>query len=319
MKREERAESAIALTRDDRLKLVDPLGGWPSVASLDQDDQLTLIAIHTSQVGDYHRKPHEWRFQNPASGQKVDADLGYPILLGYDDSEEPTILVVVDGRSRVGRTTRFSILFDKSILKRARERGFAEYRSSSGESIYALHPEFLGTLIDALVSGVAVSELAFVSVADSSGFNDQNTEMAAVERMRRAANVLVRNSAFGNRVRKAYGYECAMCGLGAGTVAGAHIYPANAPGSPDVTPNGVCLCANHHILYDAGDLWFGGNDMKIDISQSLIEKAKASKSLADFLSGTSSKLRLPASAEHYPSKEMLDKRLEFMAPLYSWL
>jgi putative restriction endonuclease len=66
-----------------------------------------------------------------------------------------------------------------------------------------------------------------------------------------------RNAGFRERVLRAYGYRCAVCGLDVrlGTtlvvLEAAHIKWHQA-GGPDVETNGLALCSQHHKLLDRG-------------------------------------------------------------------
>ncbi|MFD1469245.1 YDG/SRA domain-containing protein [Hymenobacter caeli] len=82
---------------------------------------------------------------------------------------------------------------------------------------------------------------------------------------RRASTVLrvVRDTAVSRRVKALHDYRCQVCGVqlrGAVPYAeAAHIRPLGAPHhGPDALANVLCLCANHHVLFDLGS--FGIND-----------------------------------------------------------
>ena len=58
------------------------------------------------------------------------------------------------------------------------------------------------------------------------------------------------------RVKELYGFRCQVCGTRLETAAGpyaesAHIKPLGRPhNGPDVPENTLCLCPNHHVLFD---------------------------------------------------------------------
>jgi putative restriction endonuclease len=66
-----------------------------------------------------------------------------------------------------------------------------------------------------------------------------------------------RDPRFREAVLTAYGYRCAVCGLGlrlgpqAVALDAAHI-KWHAAGGPDAVANGLCLCVLHHKLFDLG-------------------------------------------------------------------
>lgn len=77
---------------------------------------------------------------------------------------------------------------------------------------------------------------------------------------RRSTTVLriVRDTALGLQIKAMYDYACQVCGLaiqgpGALYAEAAHIRPLGRPhDGPDVLTNLLCLCPNHHVLFDLG-------------------------------------------------------------------
>ena len=69
---------------------------------------------------------------------------------------------------------------------------------------------------------------------------------------------IVRDTAQAKRVKELYDYRCQMCGVrlegNAGPYAeAAHIRPLGRPHrGPDTIDNILCLCPNHHVLFDLG-------------------------------------------------------------------
>ncbi len=69
---------------------------------------------------------------------------------------------------------------------------------------------------------------------------------------------LVRDTAVTRRVKLLHDYHCQVCGERLASPAGpyaeaAHIRPLGAPHhGPDVLANVLCLCPNHHVLFDLG-------------------------------------------------------------------
>jgi putative restriction endonuclease len=69
---------------------------------------------------------------------------------------------------------------------------------------------------------------------------------------------LVRSTAVVRAVKKLHDYRCQMCGetldVGSSLYAeGAHIRPLGRPhDGPDAEANVLCLCPNHHVLFDYG-------------------------------------------------------------------
>lgn len=69
---------------------------------------------------------------------------------------------------------------------------------------------------------------------------------------------VIRSTEVVNFVKQLHDYRCQCCGIRLETQAGpyaegAHIRPLGAPhNGPDVPENVLCLCPNHHVLFDAG-------------------------------------------------------------------
>ena len=68
---------------------------------------------------------------------------------------------------------------------------------------------------------------------------------------------VIRNTAVGNEVKNIYGYRCQICSIELNTPSGryaecCHIRPLGRPhNGPDTLDNVLCLCPNHHVLFDA--------------------------------------------------------------------
>jgi putative restriction endonuclease len=69
---------------------------------------------------------------------------------------------------------------------------------------------------------------------------------------------IVRDSEMSRRIKQLYDFTCQICGTRLETPAGlyaegAHIKPLGIPhNGPDVDSNLLCLCPNHHVLFDDG-------------------------------------------------------------------
>jgi putative restriction endonuclease len=69
---------------------------------------------------------------------------------------------------------------------------------------------------------------------------------------------IVRDTALGIKVKELHDYTCQVCGVRLECVGGpyaeaAHIRPLGAPhNGPDELSNLLCLCPNHHVLFDRG-------------------------------------------------------------------
>ena len=91
------------------------------------------------------------------------------------------------------------------------------------------------------------------------------SDTAPVAAPRRETNVLriVRDTKKARRIKELYDYTCQMCGTRLERLAGpyaeaAHIRPLGAPhDGPDSPDNILCLCPNHHVLFDKGGVGIG--------------------------------------------------------------
>jgi putative restriction endonuclease len=77
---------------------------------------------------------------------------------------------------------------------------------------------------------------------------------------RRSTSILrvIRDTAKAKEIKRLYDYSCQVCGTRLEGPAGpyaeaAHIRPLGAPhNGPDSSDNIICLCPNHHVLFDVG-------------------------------------------------------------------
>jgi putative restriction endonuclease len=71
---------------------------------------------------------------------------------------------------------------------------------------------------------------------------------------------IVRDTEVARHVKSLYGCACQVCGTVINTPAGAyaeaaHVRPLGAPHhGPDDAGNVLCLCPNHHVMFDRGSL-----------------------------------------------------------------
>jgi len=299
--------------------------GWPGFCMVQLHNNTCQVALHVSTITPHSRKDYELRFQNPAGRALVSDANGraVPVLLGLDDPEDPHIFVAADGRSRVNRHARFSILFHKRIINEARQKGWAEYIASNGEKVYAfvpsLFPAFLSLLDDTdNISAHEVAEIAEASgVLDSP--NDPDSQASAASRAYRAVSILARKAGVGKRIRSAYGNRCAMCGLGSSLLQGAHIFPVEAPGSTDEVWNGLSLCHNHHGAFDLHLIWIDPSTYQIRLHPSLYMDANVSDGSRHFVDSTWRELALPSLRQHRPDPQMLIKRYGYFDGDYTWV
>jgi len=121
----------------------------------------------------------------------------------------------------------------------------------------------------------------------------------------------VRDAAFSNKVRRAYDYRCAACGLrvllpsGLAIVDAAHLVPWSETHDND-PKNGMALCKNHHWALDRY-LIAPGLNLKWRVSKALDDRIEGQKDLID-LGGRG--VLLPAEMRYHPKEDGLRWRVE---------
>jgi len=84
-------------------------------------------------------------------------------------------------------------------------------------------------------------------------------------RKQATVNRIIRNYQKAKNVKSWHNYECQICGLAIATSAGlyaeaAHIKPLGEPhNGPDIESNILCLCPNHHVMFDNGGFAINDN------------------------------------------------------------
>lgn len=302
---------------------IDAGDGWPGIVRIQlPDGKFTNVAMHVSTVSPMARANHEIRFQNPGAKTPISDLLAPPILVGLGYESDRPILVALDGRSRVNRDTRFSVLFNVKVMADALKTGWGKYESNKGERIYAFMPTLLPVYVDLLGKGLDLdfsdnANKSVQSAISASGVVEGDTVLAS-ERARRAVSILIREYAFGGSVVAAYGRLCSMCGLNTGLVIGAHIMPVEAPGSPDQIWNGLALCHNHHAAFDLHKIWVDPRSRRVSYHPEVVQQASSQPALRSFVKGTFGELALPLEGNNRPKEEMFRARYKFYAGSYEW-
>jgi putative restriction endonuclease len=88
--------------------------------------------------------------------------------------------------------------------------------------------------------------------------NEPSNSHGETKRVQTTVQRIVRDTKIAKRVKQLHNYQCQVCGTALETSAGlyaeaAHIKPLGQPhNGPDVESNILCLCPNHHVLFDNG-------------------------------------------------------------------
>jgi hypothetical protein len=318
-KRSDLAVAVCELIGPAIVELLDRSSGWPAIVRVLTSTGPQLVAFHIGPIGTHSREVYERRFQNPDNHSlPVAAPSGsVPILVGISWAPSP-ILVAVDGRSRLGQSTRFSLLFNERVLNEAATSGWSEYISSTGERFLGMRPELFPIAVELLASGLTPSASALSTAVVASGLLTSSSAEAA-ERARRATSVLVRNAKFSQTVRKAYNSKCAMCGLGIDLVEGAHILPVSAIGSTDDVWNGIALCRNHHRAFDMHRIYIDPDNFNIRMHPSLLSIAHSDPVVRRFREGTLPTLATPSKVADRPRPKMIRDRISIFRTEYAWV
>jgi HNH endonuclease len=311
------------------LEITDPGTGWPALGSLTVDGTPLAVALFVGRVGlsQRRRDEAERRFQNPGQGRPITPIPGRRSLLLGLWAEDPQLdvsrplLVQADAGRRIGRATRFSVFTAVTGLQEASVTGWSEEISGSGEVIRCLLAPLLPVSVAAGLDGAIQTSDAMRAAIEGSGLMDfPELEMpAAAERARRAGSTLVRDARFSRQVILAYNGVCAMCGLDANLVQGAHIYPASAPGSRDEPWNGLALCPNHHLAFDRHLLAPHPDTRRILFCPSLRTQAESFAAMQSFVAGTFEQLAEPAQPNCRPLTQMFLNRYQYFAGSYNWI
>lgn len=90
---------------------------------------------------------------------------------------------------------------------------------------------------------------------------------------------VIRSTGVAQRVKRLHHFVCQVCGVRLETLAGpyaeaAHIRPLGAPHhGPDTADNILCLCPNHHVLFDLGGFTLD-DDLRISSDDTRLRTAK---------------------------------------------
>jgi len=157
-----------------------------------------------------------------------------------------------------------NLQFREEVLDRARSLGWAvgDIRTTQQgpEVRVAVHPLHLARYLSAMRDADARllrgdERQAFMLLSAPSAELPEPTEVQPAEAERERERILTvrlsRSSGFSKMVLDEYTNACAVCSLQLSIVEGAHIIPVHDSRSRDESWNGICLCPNHHTLYDS--------------------------------------------------------------------
>lgn len=123
-------------------------------------------------------------------------------------------------------------------------------------AVHPLHlPLYLAAMKEADARNLIGEERRefFISRSPHIAFEDEQpipVITPAGPRNRVSSTRLIRSASFGPSILAEYDQTCAVCQTQLRIVEGAHIIPVHDERCRDEVWNGVCLCRNHHRLYD---------------------------------------------------------------------
>lgn len=300
-------------------QVIDAKDGWPGLIRIKLSTGWVQASLHVDPVHSMARKPHEFRFQNPASKKPVSTLPGtIPLLIGIWNRDTPPVLVAAEPAIRMGRRKRFSVLFPARLFREAQRAGWAEpYRNNKGQLHWSFLPQLLPVFVEIQQGQLVIPAHDLQTALAATGVTESPTQQASA-RARRATTRLVRDASFGKRVVEAYGFKCAMCGLNLGLVAGAHIMPVSDPNSTDQTTNGLALCENHHRAFDRHRIWVHPQDRTLAFHPEVLTHAASSPVSRAFVDSTFAQLVAPQDPTLAPLQECFEARYAYYDGEYSW-
>lgn len=215
---------------------------------------------------------------------------------------------------RINEREVVSVYSRFSVHQRASEQGLAVYIDSNGQRVITFMPEYLGLYIENFQGMHQSNEQALLQLIKASDeatpTASETGEIVDIERQKYTITHrgFKRSPDFTRLILDAYDDRCAMCGMQLELVQAAHIIPhAHEDGSDDPS-NGLCLCALHHKAFDDGLVYIDSR-YRVNINNARIqylEKVNRLNGKQQFMDSLYDRMDLPADAEYYPSKEMIE-------------
>jgi putative restriction endonuclease len=206
--------------------------------------------------GGHARAADEYRIQVTGVEEFSNRGVDRALILGW--WEEGGVFAAWDISKHLGAfgaSPSLQIL-EGSLREGAVSRVFAQQKGND-EIAVAFIPSFLGDYVEGQPSihGFAASpvDLAAFRGVIAHPEDAQEAVASGTSEPRRIILAQVarklRDASFSDRVLRAYGQSCAMCGVQLRLIDAAHIVPA-ASSNDDSTSNGLALCALHHRAFD---------------------------------------------------------------------
>lgn len=278
-----------------------------------------LVYIWNITWGGRANLPDEYRIQLTGVTSPLYIEEGVQtLLLGW--FEELGVFAGFDVRRHVNFTTGSpSIQIREPTLEDGSARGIAFQSRSNEEVVAAFAPDqFMNYVLQQRPLHLfrRPQEVELLQAASSgSEPPPEDTEVVPRERREvvRTVTAWARSRDFRIRILNAYAHRCAVCQVQLELVQAAHIIPVGAPGSSDLTSNGLALCLLHHGAYDdaligvRGDYHIIANNDKLQELQG--KNLAAGEPLVRSL--VCSTILLPQNQTDWPRPEFLTQGLIF--------
>lgn len=205
------------------------------------------------------------------------AEGAYSIVLsgGYEDDEDYGRVIIYTGEggrddSSGSQVADQQLIRGNLALAKSKHqsspinviRGFSHKSNYSPKAGYQYAGKYLVTdyWYEIGRSGYRIYRFRLEAMDTTQEIADPETsdlELPATERRTYTAQRVVRDTKQALAVKQMYDYACQVCGitielpLGTKYAEGAHIRPLGRPhDGPDHTSNLLCLCPNHHVMFD---------------------------------------------------------------------
>jgi putative restriction endonuclease len=287
---------------------------------LDRDRVIHLrVYVRNITHGGRTRRADEYRIQLTDERIQLPASR-VTLLLGYHLRTDTFVAFDPDEHQRYGSSP--SVQVSLGLLEAARQEGVlasTRTRRDGEEAVIAVAGDFLGEHVRSRADVEAIASDILPSAARDqvlTGVSEADMEIPAdvpFERRRalRQISTAVRDRRFSHRVRRAYGGNCAFCGINARFVEGAHILPVARDGTDEIQ-NGLALCPTHHRAFDEHVIHVLP-DLSIRLDERALARRGATRGdVEQLMRGVQERVRVPESESERPSDVYLRARLEGM-------
>lgn len=188
-----------------------------------------------------------------SGGYEDDLDFGQIVYFtGIGRRDKQNRLVAHQDFTNLNQSLALNVDTGQPIRLSRRVQGQYEYAG-----LYAVEDAFLGTG----AAGFLICQYRLRALAPDNESVETNVKPLEVRRALATHYRLVRDAGVPARVKALYDQRCQICGIRIALVTGAysegaHIVPlGGGAGGPDIDANVLCLCPNHHVMFDHGAIY----------------------------------------------------------------